>query len=295
MFPNKFRVLAAIVPASAILLYAPARASTLELEPSSQWVLDSAEDSCALRRMFGEGDMSGLLEIRKFAPTSALEVTVSSNGSRTTKHPFEYRFLPIQQWQDDDGTFYVAHKNGFRGGMFSTELSKIDEVKEADAGSVRVVNIQDYRDKELDAGAKITSLEIRGMFKQPIMLKTGSLQAPISTMQKCIDELMTHWGLDAEAQKTVQRPAILKIRFRLGFPESIARAGVPALVHLRLDIGPAGDVTGCHIQLPLRDPAYVKSVCAGLKRDLTFEPAIDKDGKPIASYWTERILYKMHD
>jgi hypothetical protein len=55
MFLNKFRVLAEIAPVSTMLLSAPAQASTLELNPSSKWVLDYAEDSCALRRMFGEG------------------------------------------------------------------------------------------------------------------------------------------------------------------------------------------------------------------------------------------------
>ena len=55
---------------------APAAEEPLALQPSSDWVLDYAENSCALRRAFGDGPQKVFLELDNFALWDNFRVTI---------------------------------------------------------------------------------------------------------------------------------------------------------------------------------------------------------------------------
>ena len=48
------------------------------LAPSVPWTLDYDADSCALRRMFGEGEDRAYLEMRRFGPGLGLQTSLGS-------------------------------------------------------------------------------------------------------------------------------------------------------------------------------------------------------------------------
>ena len=62
---------------------------------------------------------------------------------------------------------------------------------------------------------------------------------------------------------------------------------------MRLDVDETGGITACHIQMPLSDPAFEESSCADIQHALDFDPALDKDGKPIASYWVTKVYFQI--
>ena len=76
-----------------------------ELAPSSNWTLDYAEDSCALRRMFGQDKNQAYLELRRFEPGMGLQVTFASNRMRIENPAsFSFRFEPTEsEWQSGLG------------------------------------------------------------------------------------------------------------------------------------------------------------------------------------------------
>ena len=129
------------------------------------------------------------------------------------------------------------------------------------------------------------------------MLQTGSLAAPMEALNLCVDELMGHWGIDLEAHKTLTRPALPinlpKVARLVKYPPRMQRAGMPGAVNVRLSIDEQGGITGCHIQMPISDPTFEESSCAALQRSLKFGPALDKDGKAVASYWITTVIFKM--
>ena len=45
--------------------------------------------------------------------------------------------------------------------------------------------------------------------------------------------------------------------------------------------------------MPLSDPAFEESSCADIQHAFEFEPALDKDGKPMPSYWTTRVVFTL--
>ena len=85
--------LRAIVICAALALtispaVASAQAEPLVLAPDTDWVLDYAEHSCALRRAFRAGEEKAILEIRRYTPGDSIEILlVSDTLERTGRLP----------------------------------------------------------------------------------------------------------------------------------------------------------------------------------------------------------------
>jgi hypothetical protein len=45
--------------------------------------------------------------------------------------------------------------------------------------------------------------------------------------------------------------------------------------------------------MPLSDPEFAEASCADIEHAFEFEPALDKDGKPVASYWLTTIRFQL--
>jgi TonB family protein len=79
----------------------------------------------------------------------------------------------------------------------------------------------------------------------------------------------------------------------MDYPPKMLAKGMPGVVNVRLAIDERGNVAGCSIQMPLADPAFEKSTCADLQHALEFEPALDQNGKPVASYWVTLVDFRV--
>ena len=54
-----------------------------------------------------------------------------------------------------------------------------------------------------------------------------------------------------------------------------------------------GKPSACHIQQSASPPEFSKAVCDAMMRRAHFEPALDKDGKPVASYYRSSVIFLM--
>ena len=81
----------------------------------------------------------------------------------------------------------------------------------------------------------------------------------------------------------------------IDYPPKMAREGMQGVVNIRLAVDETGLVTSCHIQMPLSDPAFEETSCADIQHELDFDPALDRDGKPIASYWITKVRFVISD
>jgi hypothetical protein len=253
-------------------------------------------DSCALRRQFGEGEQLTYLEMRRFEPGTSTQFIVSTNIAKANR-TFLFRFDEEEKWRRSGG-FRLDMSDGSNGMVFSSTLFevKIPEalVKDVEALTTYFKNL-DHTALEEAAIKTADGVMLQGAFVRDLTLRTGSLEAPIKAMRECTDELITHWGVDAEAHKTLSRPVTAKNAAEMGtkitYPRRLVRQGVPGIVRVRLGVDLAGAVTGCHIQMDLADAQFEKEVCETLSRELHLEPALDKDGNPIASYWINRVTF----
>jgi hypothetical protein len=271
------------------------------LAPSSDWTLDYDDDSCALRRMFGAGDNEAYFEMRRFAPGSGLLVIVASKNLKARDlRTFRYRLGEETDWRETRG-LKLSLDSGLGGVVFGTNLIDLPDTLDDRERELYLRSI-DWRALEREAAVRTDSIAVRGvtvrnLSRGELALQLGSLEAPMAALNECVDELLTHWDIDVEAHKTLTRPA-LPIDLRessgmIGYPPKMVRHRLPGLVSIRLAIDATGRVTACHIQMPLSDPEFEASSCADIQHAFAFEPALDKAGKPIASYWTTRVQFQI--
>jgi hypothetical protein len=175
----------------------------------------------------------------------------------------------------------------------------LPEYEAIDEGSGREAYFDsiDFRAIEREQAAGISAMRVRGLGPE-FTLRLGKLEAPIVALQDCVDELMTHWNIDVEAHKTLTRRATPidpgASASMLDYPPRMVQQRMPGLVNVRLAIDETGKITACSIQMPLSDPDFEESSCADIQHAFDFEPALDKAGEPIASYWITKVVFSLN-
>ena len=293
----KLGILAAIVFAAAFGSARPAVAKTLELRPVAPWNMHYDTDSCVLRRAFGGVEQRTHLEMRRFQPGVGLQTTVATKAMRMTRRDFRYRFDPKTEWQDAVMANYVYFAEDFEGIIFTPLLIDLPFGRKPEAKEVeQFFKTADLEALEAEAGDQVRSITISRAFRDDLVLKTGPLKAPLTALNACIDELLNHWGIDVEAHKTLTRPAtprnVEEMGRRIPYPPKMLARRLPGIVNVRLNVDESGAVSGCHIQMDLSDPAFESATCTTLQKALKFDPALDKNGNPIASYWINRVHFR---
>jgi len=156
-------------------------------------------------------------------------------------------------------------------------------------------------DDERDAReSEIEGIRITGLFNQEVYLETGSLHPAMDAMRMCVDELLNHWGIDAEAHRSLLRPvrSIEQERWSRElidrYPRNLLRRGEQAYVRIRLNVSVEGRATDCAVQSRLNDTQFDELACELLIEHARFEPALDGDGLPIASFWQTAVIYSIN-
>ncbi len=157
------------------------------------------------------------------------------------------------------------------------------------------------RISQRDASEKaVTGVELAGGIRPTIFLATGEMHTPMNAMRKCTDELVTHWGIDAAAQRTLLKEVkpLDQMKWaqvlQASYPTEMVAQSKSGIVRVRLMVGPDGRATSCHIQIPSQDPSFEEVTCKKLMKFSKFEPALDADGKPIASYFVTKVAFSTH-
>ena len=259
------------------------------MAPASAWVIDRAEDSCAVRRAFQAGDDQVLLELRQFGPGPAFQVTLVSNTlSRTNQSP-RVRFEPDDEFFEPSAPFFFDQ--GAAHGILYNDSLRPSAVKESRT-------LQEWPDAERDARElAITGLSVTRTFERNLKLQTGRMFAPMADLRDCTDELLERWGMDADIQHTITRPAMpvdfqsWVRRIQEGYPARQLNAGQSGIAMIRLIVGADGRPASCITNKDAPDHDFDEQACKILMRYARFEPALDAHGEPTESFWATTIYY----
>jgi hypothetical protein len=262
------------------------------MAPSSQWVVDYADDSCSLRRSFQSGADQVTLELRQFGPGDILEITLASTTLPRSSGRLQLRFEPDEGFYRPWGAF--PYDDGESRGVLFHDSLRPNAVKRL------APPLPDWADADREARERaITALAIRSAFTRTLTLQTGSLHPPMNAMRTCLDELVTHWGLDATTQRTLsRRPKPLDLmdwsrRIQSSYPTGMVQRGRSGLVNIRLVVGPDGKPSACIPNKEFSTAGFEDHACAVTMRYARFEPALDASGAPVASFYATTITYEL--
>ncbi|MFC0203679.1 energy transducer TonB [Novosphingobium soli] len=270
----------------------PAEALTAKtLPPATPWNLEATDAGCALRRAFGPPDRSLVLEIRRFQPGDGFELSVDGDDLAGLVHSHSVTIGYGTLWKHEDSGFQLGTTTRGTGTVPSIFLSSA--LKAPDDGLIDVRRRAAIVTPEMEAGVDRISLS---WSRNNLILNTGSLGKPFAAMRSCTDALLRAWGLDPEVQNGLTRyPAPTNLMqmvraIQAVYPASMAATGKQGRVNFRAIIDGQGSVTRCETIKSYNDPEFDALACKVVRRT-RFNPALDRNGKPVDSYYAATVKY----
>lgn len=265
----------------------------LRMIPASPWQLDMADDRCRLARRFDSERGPGMVLFEQIAPGKQFDVTIAgpdfakarqgswfyagmrSDLEMETIDPLEYD-IPGYANAITLGGVWIDDARPSRGEVEGPASAAIDE---ASAGLVdRIV---------LQRSTTVVSFETR------------SLQAPFAALNSCTVDLLSLWGLDADAHQAYLPPRMPKekaffSRLHHKLTSTPGNEGHRSLLRVRAMIASDGGVTKCHYEYALSSGGLEPDVCSEI-REMQFAPATDANGQPIASFYSLSVILSEFD
>lgn len=306
--------LSSILACAAVAPLIVGASAPRDLQPSSGWVLDYADDSCRLIRVFGQGDDETKLLLESVAPGN-LTMVVTGKRVRASLDDSKVsaRFLPVQEkgfpgaaqrTQDNQGA--VLWSSVPLVANIETDENKApEELRKAMAlarSGVRppardASKLDMLRTAQEKLEAETNALEIKAAGHAPVILETGSLKEPMKMFEQCDRDLLQDIGLDPNVQERIVRPAWAakpNSWFTSNiYPRSALFKGEQVSVLIRLLVDASGRVTKCTSVSHFDAPDFKKAVCDAAMKYGSLEPAELADGTKVPSYFVDRIEFRI--
>lgn len=248
---------AALFAAAPILVSAT---EPLHLRPTSPWVLNYGEDRCELSRVFGEGEERTGLSFQSESPRQ-LDMAVAGKPLSSNADFVPARFVPVQATpitglpgRSSNGDPAIVWSSVNLMGEAALKKLGLDaeeaKAKRGERPKAKSAEIQSaIRAERQYFIANATVVEIVGKRKQPVILETGSLLAPINELDHCVKDSLSAWGVDPKLEEKIVRP-VWPIHLERWFsssdyPASMLRNGAQSQVHVRLLVDASGNPTHC--------------------------------------------------
>ena len=262
----------------------------LRMAPASQWVVDYADASCAVRRAFSAGDDQAILEFRQYGPGDDLEMLVVSRTLARKRGIPRVRFGPDDEWFEPVAPQVVNTGTG-QGVLYRHSLRPGEREPKGEARPAWSEQDREAREQS------VWELTVSRSFERDLTLETGRLHQPMEAMRACVEELVTHWGLGPVAQGPLMRsakPIDLEDWTRRtleNYPADMVSAGKSGRVEARLIVGKDGKPTSCYPRA-FAEPSFLQAACNSLIQHARFEPALDGNGEPVAGTYFTTVVYE---
>lgn len=293
-----------------------AASEPVRLQPSSPWVLNYAPDSCQLVRTFGEGNRKTVLQFESEAPRS-MDLLVIGRGLEL--HDFGDvvwgRFVPVAG-KPFEGRAAKSADNGSPAVLWShirmlpqEFAEKLDKAEREGTAKFKItlgpmrppaIDLAERSAEDAarhDFASKVTGLQIGD--RRSVVLETGSLAEPMKVFEQCGRDSLRDWGVDPAVEAKIAKPvwaANPGAWFSASdYPPGEVRAGQESEVKVRLLVDATGRPTRCTSLTHFKDKAFNQVVCDKFMKRAHFEPAELADGTKVASYYLNRVVFRIAD
>lgn len=277
-----------------------ARDKVYDLQPSSPWNVDWADNYCVLQRMFGEGDEGVLLRVMAFVPGANYQIQLTGELAdlREPKRAISVAFAPFPEYEANAmGASVKNATTTYPSLVFSTQIAR-------DAAQLAAMAHDANARASDDAPAKpfvrpladeVHSLDVDLKLRE-LVFQTGSLAKPLAALTQCADNLLAKWGVDPELQRqVVTRPRMagtsaLVRKLKADFMSDLGKQGAQGRVNVVVTLDAKGTPLSCRVPISQNDQRLDEMVCERMMK-LQFEPARRADGSGVASYFTTTTLF----
>lgn len=265
------------------------------------WEVNYDDDSCHLIGTFGSGDDRIIVRFTRFEPGDWFALALIGKPMRTSSASSRVKldFGPQVDPQEHDsfnGTMGTSPAAILLGQTLIGRPKPAKAATVADGSAARAALQATNITPEQEA--LVRDLTILTGNRKSYRLALGSMAAPMRTLRGCTTDLVKHWGLDPTEQASLaRRPTPIgnpgTWASSNDYPTDMLRQGGNGLVQFRLDISETGSIAGCHIQARTNPDAFADLSCKMISKRGRFNPALDRNGKPIKSYFVSTVRWKM--
>ncbi|MFZ4746639.1 MAG: energy transducer TonB [Sphingomonas sp.] len=295
----KHRFFSAVIVSSIITAAAQAASPEPEtLAPSSAWNVNYSDEACRLARVFGTGDAMTFVVFDKFGPGQSFKLTLGGKRFRYLSGGGQasVRFGPDEAGQMRD--YFTGDYNKSMPALILRGDMRMDKLPDRLRQGGKEVPPEEAPPLAPARVAAVRELVIGRPLRKSVKFALGSMRAPAAALDKCIEKLMTNWGIDVARHATLSRRALptgspTTWLVSSDYPAGARFMGLQGIVNFRLSVDESGMPSACHIQQSSHPPEFDAALCSGMMRRARFTPALDKDGKPLASYFRGTAVFKM--
>lgn len=268
----------------AIGMPATAGAKVIRLAAATPWQVEWTKTSCTLARGFGEKDDLQSLIFEQFSQGQNFQLLITARALSATNQQDKPTLIYVTG--DDDTGYSDKQERALLGknkkGVTTLFVPGSDLFGDT-PGNARLI----------ESSIKRLIVKLRG---RTVAFETGPLEKPFDAMRKCTDDLVRTWGLDPDAMRRLTRWPTAKTSPGTwlkpnDYPGSALSTGAQSLVSFRLLIDSTGTPTDCLIQRSYGDERFNRITCDKIVERARFEPALDAQGKAVASYYGTSVSW----
>lgn len=259
------------------------------LTRTGKWVVNYDRDACHLLAQFGTGKDVLAMRLTRYEPGDAFDFDLY--GGRVAANDI------VSKAKVDfglRGTHVEADAINGKSGDLPVMLF----------GAMRLDGWESAKPEEIgpslspqqEAAVSGVTVKVRG--KKPFRLEFGSLARPMAQLRTCQSDLLKSWGYDPAVQTTLAKPARPANSpadwLKSGdYPAGARMMGQNGVIQFRLDVDAQGKVAGCHVLARTSPDLFADVTCRSVTRRAKLDPALDADGKPVRSFYVQKVRWQM--
>ncbi len=267
------------------------------LKPTSQWAIEYADQSCRLIRNFDNGQDQITLAFERFMPGPELRLGLAGTVPKFSVKAKSAKFSFGPNGHEQEAAMLISELADGRKSHLIRVAALTENLAPPKTSSGDKPPPYVYSEtEELAAARKIDTVTLAGSFGSSAVVDLGPMEMAIQALQGCVTELMHEWGLDNWAKGPPRRLAMPignpgKWMDSSDYPRDMLAKRRQGIVGFRLVVNERGLVDKCFVDVDKQGP-FKEAVCQAITKRAHFEPALDSDGKPMRSLYSNSVRFQ---
>jgi TonB family protein len=245
------------------------------LAPAGKWTIDYAGNFCVLQHSYGMGDAAVTLGLKPspFGDAKAEFVLLMPRSGRAMENGKAVVTLP-------------PLKRSIDADYQSFDLDSKSRVTSVWVDQPALAGLDTATEIAITAGKNST-----------IRVAPPAIAKALAALQACENDLLKSWGFDPEVLAnvaTLPQPIKPETWYRNDdYPTAARRANAQGITTIAYSVGIDGTISGCRTIISSENSDLDQAACNLTVSRGRHTPAIGKDGKPVATFASRRVAWKL--